>query len=85
MTLKTSNLIRCAREINDSKTKWVIDKIKDAASVYSKGTGHHLKIACFGLAFKPNIDDLRGSPALEVALALKAQGYDVIGVEPKTS
>ena len=34
------------------------------------------------MAFKPNIDDLRGSPALEVALALKARGYDVIGVEP---
>ena len=79
---KNSNLIRCAREINDSKTKWVIDRIKDAASVYSKGTGTPLKIACFGLAFKPNIDDLRGSPALEVALALKARGYDVIGVEP---
>ena len=79
---KNSNLIRCAREINDSKTKWVIDRIKDAASVYSKGTGTTLKIACFGLAFKPNIDDLRGSPALEVALALKARGYDVIGVEP---
>lgn len=40
------------------------------------------KIACLGLAFKPDIDDLRESPALYVATTLKAQGFDVLAVEP---
>ena len=40
------------------------------------------KIACLGLAFKPNIDDLRESKALEVAETLLAEGFEVIAVEP---
>ena len=40
------------------------------------------KIACLGLAFKPDIDDLRESKALEVATTLSADGYDIITVEP---
>ena len=39
-------------------------------------------IACFGLAFKPNVDDLRTSPALRVTMELQSQGYEVIAVEP---
>ena len=45
-------------------------------------TGKKPVIVCFGLAFKPDIDDLRKSPALEVAKVLSDQGYEVAAVEP---
>lgn len=77
-----SRLIRKAREVNNHKTEWVIRKIKLAAADVNARTGMKPKIACFGLAFKPDIDDLRESPALRVAKALIKQGYDVVAVEP---
>ena len=40
------------------------------------------KVVCFGLAFKPDIDDLRESPAVRVVESLTVQGYDVSCVEP---
>ena len=78
----TSRLIRAARGVNNYKTEWVIEKIKLAAADANACLDKKPKIACLGLAFKPDIDDLRESPALEVAEALKGQGYDVIAVEP---
>jgi UDP-N-acetyl-D-mannosaminuronic acid dehydrogenase len=77
-----ARLIRTAREVNTSKTEWVIEKIKLAAADANARTGAKPKIACLGLAFKPDIDDLRESPALEVAEALVGQGYDVVAVDP---
>jgi UDP-N-acetyl-D-mannosaminuronic acid dehydrogenase len=77
-----ARLIRTAREVNNRKTEWVIDKIKLAAADANARTGQKPKIACLGLSFKPDIDDLRESPALEVAESLIIQGYDVIAVEP---
>jgi UDP-N-acetyl-D-mannosaminuronic acid dehydrogenase len=77
-----ARLIRTAREVNTTKTEWVIEKIKLAAADANARTGEKPKIACLGLAFKPDIDDLRESPALEVAEALMGQGYDVVAVEP---
>lgn len=77
-----ARLIRTAREVNNHKTDWVIEQIKLAAADDHARTGKKPKIACLGLAFKPDIDDLRESPALEVALALAAQSYDVVAVEP---
>jgi UDP-N-acetyl-D-mannosaminuronic acid dehydrogenase len=79
---ENARLIRMAREVNNHKTEWVIDKIKLAASDFNAVTGKKPKVACLGLAFKPNIDDLRESPALDVAQALIGQGYDVVAVEP---
>lgn len=77
-----ARLIRTAREVNNRKTEWVIEQIKAAAeSVPAKAPGKPV-IACLGLAFKPDIDDLRESPAMHVASALQAQGYDVVAVEP---
>ena len=78
---KEAKLIQTAREINNYKTKWVIDKIKSDVDSYSKD-GVKPKIACLGLSFKPNIDDLRESKALEVAQTLLAEGFEVITVEP---
>jgi UDP-N-acetyl-D-mannosaminuronic acid dehydrogenase len=80
--VENAKLIRTAREVNNHKTDWVVDKIKIAAADATAKTGKKPTIACLGLAFKPDIDDLRESPALQVALALKSQGYDVIAVEP---
>ena len=74
-----SKIIRTAREVNDAKPKWVTSKITEklVKAVGSKG-----KIVCLGLAFKPNIDDLRESPAVNVVEKLLHAGYDVSAVEP---
>ncbi len=77
-----SQLIRTAREVNDHKTDWVIEKIKSAADDFLTQSGAKPKIVCLGLAFKANIDDLRESPALSVAKNLISQGYDVEAIEP---
>ena len=79
---ENAKLIRTAREVNNHKTDWVIDKIKIAVADTLANTGRKPKIACFGLAFKPNIEDLRESPALNVALALQTAGYDILAIEP---
>lgn len=77
-----SRLIKTAREINDYKTDWVIEKIKSRASTVFDQKGVKPKIACLGLAFKADIDDLRGSPALKIAISLISKGYKVIAIEP---
>jgi UDP-N-acetyl-D-mannosaminuronic acid dehydrogenase len=79
---ENSKLIRTARQVNDHKAVWVVEKIKIAAAYASTQSGKKAVIACLGLTFKPDIDDLRESPALQVALNLKAQGYDLVVVEP---
>jgi UDP-N-acetyl-D-mannosaminuronic acid dehydrogenase len=75
-------LIRSAREVNNYKTKWVIDKIKNAAAKHLLKSGVKPKIAILGLAFKPDIDDLRESRALEVAETLLFEGHTIYVVEP---
>jgi UDP-N-acetyl-D-mannosaminuronic acid dehydrogenase len=79
---ENARLIRAAREVNNFKTAWVIDQIIIAAADASARIGRKPKVACLGLAFKPDIDDLRESPAVHIADALVNQGYDVIVVEP---
>ena len=79
---KNAKLIRMAREVNTYKTDWVIEKIKiNLADTLAK-TGKIPKVACLGLSFKPNIDDLRESPALFIANELHLLGYQVLVVEP---
>lgn len=65
-----AQLIRTAREVNDHKPHWVISQVKSAVADCLTASGkraNELTIACFGLSFKPNIDDLRESPAMEIA------------------
>jgi UDP-N-acetyl-D-mannosaminuronic acid dehydrogenase len=79
---ENAQIIRTAREINNRKTDWVINQIKIAVADASARTGRKPKVACLGLAFKPDIDDLRESPAAHVAESLRHQGYDIAAVEP---
>lgn len=80
-----AKIIRTAREINTYKTEWSIEKIKNSALIFEKENGRKAKIACMGLAFKPDIDDLREAPALYIARSLKSQDFDILAVEPNIS
>ena len=73
-----AKLIKTAREVNDAKPGHVLNKILDQSSRFKKPT-----IACLGLAFKADIDDLRESPAMEIVEHL-AQNNDttILIVEP---
>ncbi|MBK5213989.1 MAG: UDP-N-acetyl-D-mannosamine dehydrogenase [Flavobacteriaceae bacterium] len=77
-----AKIIRSAREINNYKTEWAIEKVKNEALRFKIDKGRDAIIACLGLAFKPNIDDLRESPALHVSEALKNEGFKTLNVEP---
>ena len=79
-----ARIIRAAREINDGKPKWVVDQAKAAAFDVQQATGRAPVVAVLGLAFKPNIDDLRESPALNIAIEVAQQftGSRILVVEP---
>lgn len=77
-----AKIIRAAREVNTYKTEWTIEKIKNAALKFEKEHGRKAKVACMGLAFKPDIDDLRESPALFITKRLIADGLNILAVEP---
>jgi len=73
-----ARLIRNAREINDSKPNHVLEKIRTAADEFKRPV-----IACLGLAFKADIDDLRESPALDITQQILEQKIgEVLVVEP---
>jgi UDP-N-acetyl-D-mannosaminuronic acid dehydrogenase len=80
-----AKMIRTAREVNDEKPKWVLDKVGGAVRALT-ATGREessISVALLGLAFKPNIDDLRESPALHIAQDYAAQGKcRLLVVEP---
>lgn len=77
-----AKLIRTARERNDYKSEWVIQKIEEKMEELAKKKGGPVKVACMGLAFKPDIDDLRESPALYITQRLAAAHDDIAAVEP---
>jgi UDP-N-acetyl-D-mannosaminuronic acid dehydrogenase len=75
---ESAKIIRTARLINDGKPDYVIEKVKRAADQFK-----HPVIACLGLAFKADIDDLRESPALDISSRLAAANFaEVLAVEP---
>lgn len=72
-----ARLIRTAREVNDSKPDFVVQQI--IAHAAARGSK---EIICLGAAFKPDIEDLRESPSVEIIKRLAARGYSVKLVEP---
>ena len=79
-----SKIIGSAREINNYKTFWCVEKINQTVANYENTFGRKPTIAILGLAFKPNIDDLRESPALHIAEKMYATypKEKVVFVEP---
>ena len=86
-TPEQARLIRTAREVNDSKPEWVINKVRLAVADYLQAnpdkTAKDVTIACYGLAFKADIDDLRESPALAITKQIaELHPGKVVAVEP---
>ena len=79
---ENTKLIQTARGVNNQKTKWVIKKIKNNANEFISEIGSKPKIVCLGITYKPDIDDLRESKALEVVETLIAEKHEIIVVEP---
>jgi UDP-N-acetyl-D-mannosaminuronic acid dehydrogenase len=77
---ETAKIIRKAREVNDFKPEWVVQQIAQFAKDKDTNT-----VICMGLAFKPDIDDLRESPAVGIVQNLNALGLKVLAVEPNIS
>jgi UDP-N-acetyl-D-mannosaminuronic acid dehydrogenase len=85
-----AQLIHTARKVNDAKPQWVINKVKLAIADFLQAnpakTAKDVTVACYGLAFKPDIDDLRESPALNIAKKIaELHSGNVIAIEPNIS
>ena len=85
-----AQLIRTARVVNDGKPSWVVEKVHAAIGKHLNShpskTAADVSLAVYGLAFKPDIDDLRESPALAIAKALaSSHAGEVLAVEPNIS
>lgn len=89
-TPNQAKLIHAARQVNDGKPEWVMEKFKlamsDALKRNPSRSSSEISVACFGIAFKPNIDDLRESPALYIANKVaQAHKGPVYIVEPNVA
>jgi UDP-N-acetyl-D-mannosaminuronic acid dehydrogenase len=73
-----ARIIRTAREVNDAKPHWVVAQVAKLAAEIEKPV-----IACLGLAYKPDVDDLRESPSVDAVKIMVAQGLgEIIVCEP---
>lgn len=81
-----AELIRTARRVNDAKPQWVVDQVTAALERIHQqrpdARRQDLSVACLGISFKPDIDDLRESPALQIAAGLTELGCQMRIVEP---
>lgn len=74
---KEARIIAQARRINNYKSDWCVEKAKIAILTFELKTGRKPQVALMGLAFKPNIDDLRESPAMRIALEILGEFADI--------
>ena len=75
-----ARLIHQARDVNDGKPRWVVDRIAEKAARFKAPV-----IACLGLAYKPDVDDLRESPSVDVVREAVARGRtSVVGAVSPT-
>ncbi|NDJ82670.1 UDP-N-acetyl-D-mannosamine dehydrogenase [Vibrio campbellii] len=86
-TPEEAQIIHTARKVNDGKPEWVINKVKLAIADFLQAnpdkTAREVTVACYGLAFKPDIDDLRESPAMVITQKIaEMHAGRVIAVEP---
>lgn len=89
-TPEEAQIIHTARKVNDGKPEWVINKVKLAIADFlqenPEKTVKDVTVACYGLAFKPDIDDLRESPAMLIAQRIaEMHSGKVLAVEPNIS
>lgn len=78
-----AQLIKRARETNDYKADWCANKVLDTCRAFVEKNGREPVVACMGLAFKPDIDDLRESPAKYIVSRIITESRaDVLIVEP---
>lgn len=81
-----ANLIKRARETNDYKADWCVNKTFEACDAFEQEHGREPIIACMGLAFKPDIDDLREAPAKYIVSRILSETHaEVLVVEPNIS
>ena len=72
-----AKIIAQARNINNYKSEWCVEKAKNAILSFQLKNCKKPQVALMGLAFKPNIDDLRESPAMKIAKRLFTEMHDV--------
>lgn len=71
-------LMRASREVNEGKLRWVVARVLERAQRFASPV-----IGCLGLTYKPDVDDVRESPALAVAVALREAGVgEVVATDP---
>ncbi len=81
---KEARMIAMAREVNNYKADWCVEKVKNAMLQFELEHQRKPVVAMMGLAFKPNIDDLRESPAKYIATKVMqgCNNADILVVEP---
>ena len=81
-----AQIIKRARETNDYKADWCANKVMEACQQFVEKNDREPVVACMGLAFKPNIDDLRESPAKYIASRIVSESRaEVLIVEPNVA
>ncbi|MBQ9465672.1 MAG: UDP-N-acetyl-D-mannosamine dehydrogenase [Muribaculaceae bacterium] len=84
---KEAQIIGKAREINNYKSEWCVERVKNAMLRFELDHKRKPRVAMMGLAFKPNIDDLRESPAKHIVTSVmqSCNNADIMVVEPNIS
>ena len=77
-----ARIIKLARVTNDEKTNWVIERIETLLDDLERRLRRKPKLACLGVTFKPDVDDLRGAPALKIYRHFLDEGVEVVAVDP---